>query len=58
MRFKCSMAVLVERLRAMWLNVIRVRRLFWHFTAADIGSRMYGIDEKPVHLNEGGGRRW
>ena len=56
MRFKCSMALLVLRLRAMWLNVIRVRRLFWHFTGIDIGSRMYGIDEKPVHLNEGGSK--
>ena len=56
MRFKCSMAVLVSRLRAMWLNVIRVRRFIWHFTGVDIGSRMYGIDEKPVHLNEGGSK--
>ena len=56
MRFKCSRPVLIERLRAMWLNVIRVRCLFWHFTGADIGSRMYGIDEKPVHLNEGGSK--
>ena len=53
MRFKCSKPVLIERLRAMWLNVIRVRRLLLHFTGADAGNRMYGIDEKPTHFNEG-----
>ena len=55
-RFKCSKGVLIERLRAMWLNVIRVRRLIWHFTGHDVGSRMYGIDEKPIHFNEGGSK--
>ena len=55
-RFKRSKGVLIERLRAMWLNVIRVRRLIWHFTGHDVGSRMYGIDEKPIHFNEGGSK--
>ena len=36
MRFKCTKAVLTERLRAMWLNVIKVRRLLWHMTGVDI----------------------
>ena len=56
MRFKCSKCVLVERLRAMWLNNVRVRRLLWHLTGVDVGSRLYGIDEKPVHFNEGGSK--
>ena len=56
MRFKCSKPALIERLRAMWLNVIRVRRLLWHFVKEDVGQRMYGIDEKPVHFNEGGSK--
>ena len=57
MRFKCSKPVLIERLRAMWLNVIRVRRLLFHFTGVDAGNRMYGIDEKPIHRNGGGGSK-
>ena len=56
MRFKCTRAVLIERLRAMWLNVIKIRRLLWHITGADVGNRIWSIDEKPVHFNEGGSK--
>ena len=55
MRFKCTKAVLTERLRAMWLNVIKVRRLLWHMTGVDI-CWIWSIDEKPVHFNEGGSK--
>ena len=56
MRFKCTKAVLIERLRAMWLNVVKVRRLLWCITGADVGNRIWSIDEKPVHFNEGGSK--
>ena len=55
-RYKCSKAVLLRRLRAMWLNVIRVRRFaerLWHI---DLAPRIFGIDEKPVHFNEAGSK--
>ena len=56
MRFKCSKPVLLARLRAMWRNCIAVRRLAHHYLKGDLGDRMYGIDEKPVHFNESGSK--
>ena len=56
MRFKCTKAVLIERLRAMWLNVIKVHHLIFLLTGVDVGSRIWSIDEKPVHFNEGGSK--
>lgn len=55
-RYKCSKAVLLERLCAMWLNVIRIRRFFGYLTGVDVGLRIIGIDEKPIHMNEGGSK--
>ena len=56
MRFKCSRVVLLGRLRAMWLNCIRVRRLAEHTLGHDLSEAMYGIDEKPLHFNEAGSK--
>ena len=56
MRFKCSKAVLVERLRAMWLNLIRVRRLAERLFGNDLSKAIFGIDEKPIHFNEAGSK--
>jgi hypothetical protein len=56
MRYKCSRSVLIRRLRAMWLNVIRVRRLAEKFLGTDLADRFYGIDEKPIHFNESGSK--
>ena len=46
----------IERLRAMWLNVIRVQRLAQHLVGSDLAKAVYGIDEKPLRLNEGGSK--
>jgi hypothetical protein len=56
MRFKCSKPVLVERLRAMWLNLIRVRRLAERLFGNDLSKAIFGIDEKPIHFNEAGSK--
>jgi hypothetical protein len=56
MRYKCSRPILVRRLRAMWLNLIRVRRLAEVFLQSSLGDRIYGIDEKPLHFNESGSK--
>ena len=39
MRFKCGKAVLLQRLRAMWRNVIVVRRIAEHFLHNDLSRR-------------------
>ena len=56
MRFKCSKAVLLARLSAMWRNTIAVRRLAEHFLSTDLKHAFIGIDEKPLHFNEGGSK--
>jgi len=56
LRYKCSKVVLLRRLRAMWLNVFRVRRLAEHFLKTDLSEVFYGIDEKPLHFNESGSK--
>jgi len=56
MRFKCSKTVLLARLRAMWRNTIAVRRLAEHFLSTDLAHAFLGIDEKPLHFNEGGSK--
>ena len=52
-RLKCSWEKLLGRLRAMWVNVIKVRHLATRFLGSDLSDRMFGIDEKPLHMNEG-----
>ena len=52
-RIKTSRAKLIARLRAMWLNTIRVRRLAQIFLHNDLADRVFSIDEKPIHYNEG-----
>ena len=56
MRFKCTRSKLLGRLRAMWLNLIRVRRLAQHAVGGDLGDKIWGIDEKPIHFNESGSK--
>jgi len=56
MRYKCSKPLLIQRLRAMWVNNIKVRRLFQHFCGHDASACIWGIDEKPLHMNEGGSK--
>ena len=55
-RFKTSKQKMIVRLRAMWLNVIRVRRLGQRLLGHDLGDRIFGVDEKPLHFNEGGSK--
>ena len=55
-RFKCGKEVLCKRLRAMWINVIKVRHLASRFLDNDLGTRIFGVDEKPLHMNEGGSK--
>ena len=52
MRFKCSLPVLQQRLRAMWCNNIRVRHLAERTLGHDLSHSIHGIDEKPIHFNE------
>ena len=56
LRFKCSKGVLCARLRAMWLNVIRVRHLAVRLLGKGLDDQMWGIDEKPLHFNEAGSK--
>ena len=55
-RYKCSKATLYRRLRAMWLNVIRIRHLAVRCLGKDLADQIYGIDEKPIHFNEAGSK--
>ncbi len=53
-RYKCSKATLIARLRAMWLNNIKVRYLATLTLGKDLADSLYGIDEKPIRFNEAG----
>ena len=44
------------RLRAMWVNNFKIRRLAEHFAGHDLAESIFGIDEKPVHFNEAGSK--
>lgn len=56
LRFKASKGVMTVRLRAMWINSIKVRRLAQRLLHKDLSDSMYGIDEKPLHFNESGSK--
>lgn len=56
MRYKASRRVLCARLRAMWVNNVKVRRLAQRLLGRDLSDQLYGIDEKPLHFNEGGSK--
>jgi hypothetical protein len=56
LRFKCSRPKLLARLRAMWANVFRIRKLAELCFGNDLADRIYGIDEKPIHFNESGSK--
>lgn len=55
-RYKASKKTLMVRLRCMWLNVVRVRRLAQRFLGRDLAEAIYGCDEKPLHFNENGSK--
>ena len=55
-RYKCSRQVLRARLRVMWLNLFKVRRLAQRLLGRDLSDQIYGIDEKPLHFNESGSK--
>jgi len=40
----------------MWLNLIKVRHLASRLLGNDLSLRIWGIDEKPLHFNEGGSK--
>ena len=48
-RWKVSRKKLLERLRLMWLNVVRVRRFAERTWGRDLATEIWGIDEKPIH---------
>ena len=56
LRYKCSRMMLHDRLRAMYLNVFRVRALAEKFLKNDLAHRIHGLDEKPLHFNESGSK--
>jgi hypothetical protein len=56
LRYKASKATMTARLRAMWANTFRVRRLAQRLLGHDLDNHFYGIDEKPLHFNEGGSK--
>ena len=55
-RVKASRQCMEQRLKAMWCNLIRLRRLGQWFLQRDLRDSIYGIDEKPLHFNEAGSK--
>ena len=53
-KWKVPLAVLQERLKTTWLNVIRVRHLAVKTTGSD--PVMFNFDQSPFHMNEAGSR--
>ena len=53
-RYKCSKAVLLARLRAMWVTVVRIRALAKYTLKRDLICE--GYDQKGLHMNEGGSK--
>ena len=56
LRYKVSRPVLLERVKATWCNLLRVRYLASKLIGSDLADRCYGVDEKPVHFNESGSK--
>jgi hypothetical protein len=56
LRYKTSKAVLLSRLRAMWVNSFKVRHLAQRLLNKDLSGQIFGIDEKPLHFNEAGSK--
>ena len=55
-RYKCSRSKLMARLRAMYINNFKIRRLAWHFLGHEMSRVCNGVDEKPLHFNEAGSK--
>ena len=56
LRYKVSRPVLLERVKATWCNLLRVRYFASKLIGSDLADRCYGVDEKPVHFNESGSK--
>jgi hypothetical protein len=56
LRYKISRPVLLERVKATWMNLLRVRALAARVLQNDLSDRILGIDEKPIHFNESGSK--
>ena len=54
LRFKVSKSVLLQRVKATWLNILRVRAFAVRVLGRDLVDSFYGIDETPIHFNENG----
>ena len=54
-RYKVSRVRLLARLRVMWLGVLRVRLLALATLKRDL--KAWGIDQKPLHMNEAGSKQ-
>ena len=55
-KYKISFAKMKDRCVATWLNVFRVRAFVELLLGAGTQMYFYGIDEKPLHFNEGGSK--
>lgn len=55
-RSKASRPVLLERVRATWCNLLRVRYLASKTIGSDLSEVVYGVDEEPIHFNESGSK--
>ena len=53
-QYKCSLRVLLQRLRAMWVTNFRVRCLAQ--LAFGFDPLIYGFDQKGLHMNEAGSK--
>ena len=53
-KYKCSKAVLLSRLRAMWVTTVRLRAFAKFSWGRDLVCE--GYDQKGLHMNEGGSK--
>ena len=45
-----------RRLRATWINDIKIRRAAELCLGKDLADQIFGLDEKPIHFNESGSK--
>ena len=56
LRFKTSRPTMKRRLRATWINDIKIRRAAELCLGKDLADQIFGLDEKPIHFNESGSK--
>ena len=54
LRATCSNPLSMARLRATWVDVFKVRHLAPRLLGNDLGEKLFGIGEKPLHFIEAG----